>query len=130
MSTAKRRESNFDFDALEMVNVVANELALHSLLLATVTMAEVVVVDDAAMAVVAAVEVVAYALVIVPDDTENNDDYAVEHDGTAQSIGDVRNLGASSRTPLMRSTTLLPVEGLLGRNQRWFESRGTTFEDR
>ena len=110
MSTAKRRESNFDFDALEMVNVVADELALHFLLSATVTMAEVVV-DDAAMAVVAAVEVVAYALVIVPDDTENNDDYAVEHDGTAQSIGDVRNLGASSRTPLMRSTTLLPVEG-------------------
>ena len=84
MSTAKRKESNFDFDALERVNVVAVEHALHSLLSETV--AEVVV-DDAAMAVVAAVEVVAYALVIVLDGTENND--AVEHDA-AQSIGDVR----------------------------------------
>ena len=84
MSTAKRKESNFDFDALERVNVVAVEHALHSLLSETV--AEVV--DDAAMAVVAAVEVVAYALVIVLDGTENND--AVEHDA-AQSIGDVRN---------------------------------------
>ena len=124
MSTAKRRENNFDFDALEKVNVVAVELALHSLLSETVTMAEFV--DDAAMAVVAVVEVVAYALVTVLSDTENND--AVEHDA-AQSIGDVHNPVASSRT-LMLSTTLLPVEGLLGRNQRWFESRGTTFEDR
>ena len=84
MSTAKRKESNFDFDALERVNVVAVEHALHSLLSETV--AEVV--DDAAMAVVAAVEVVAYALVIVLGGTENND--AVEHDA-AQSIGDVHN---------------------------------------
>ena len=97
MSTAKKRENNFDFDALEKVNVVGDAHALHSLLAATVTtMVEVVV--DAAMAVLAAVEVVAEsALVIVLDDTENND--VVEHDA-AQLVSDVHSLEASSMSPM------------------------------
>lgn len=114
MSNARMRENNFDFDALEMVNVAVGELVPHSSQQETVTtLARVALLPDdgavravPAVAEVAADEVVVDALVTVPY-TENNDEAV--HDAPAPLTGDVRNLGASSVKRLPQ-TTSLPVE--------------------